>query len=170
MSDRSERYFGKYRATVVQNIDPESRGRVQVQLADRYGLFPSAWALPSFPAAAVQSGVIAIPPLNSSVWVEFEAGNPDYPIWTGAFFQNSGDMPALALLGTPVNPPFVMQTAGQVTLMLSDNPLQNVLIKTTTGASILIGEAGITISNGKGASIELVGPSVIVNGGALTVT
>ncbi len=63
-----------------------------------------------------------------------------------------------------------MQTVGQVTLMLSDNPAQNVLIKTLTGAMIQIGEAGIVISNGKGASISLVGPSVIVNGGALAVT
>ena len=79
-------------------------------------------------------------------------------------------VPALTALGTPATPPIVMQTVGQVTLMLSDNPAQNVLIKTLTGAMIQIGEAGIVISNGKGASISLVGPSVIVNGGALAVT
>ena len=54
--------------------------------------------------------------------------------------------------------------------MLSDNPASNVLIKTLTGAMISIGETGIVISNGKGASISMIGPSVIVNGGALTVT
>jgi uncharacterized protein involved in type VI secretion and phage assembly len=164
------RYHGKYRATVLNNTDPENRGRVQVQLADRYGLFPSTWALPSFPAAAIQHGFVSIPPLRASVWVEFEAGDPSFPIWTGAFFENPGEMPTLGAAGTPVSPNFVMQTVGQVTFMLSDTPASNVLIKTLTGAMIQIGEAGITISNGKGASISLTGPSVIINGGALQVT
>ena len=80
-------------------------------------------------------------------------------------------MPLMAMAGaTPAMPNIVMQTVGQVTLMLSDNPAMNVMIKTLTGAMITVGEAGIMISNGKGASISMVGPSVIVNGGALTVT
>ena len=173
MSAAGARFFGKYRATVLQNVDPEVRGRLQVQLADRYGLFPSTWALPTFPAAALQSGFVAIPPIGASVWVEFEAGDLDSPIWSGGFYETIGAMPALAAFGptgTPVNPALVMQTVGQVTLMLSDSPAQNVLIKTLTGAMISISEAGIIISNGKGASISLVGPSVIVNGGALAVT
>lgn len=164
------RYYGKYRGTVLQNLDPENRGRIQVQLADRYGLFPSTWALPSFPTAYLQSGFVAIPPLRASVWVEFEAGDPDFPIWSGAFYENSGEMPFLAASGTPVTPNLLLQTVGQVTLLLSDNPAQNLLIKTATGALISIGEAGIMISNGKGASIALTGTSVIVNGGALSVT
>jgi len=170
MSAAGPRYFGKYRATVLNNVDPEMRGRIQVQLGDRYGLFPSTWALPAFPVASIQSGFVAIPPLRSSVWIEFEAGDPEFPIWTGAFFENPGEMPAMASIGTPVSPSIVMQTVGQVTLMLSDIPATNVVIKTLTGAAITIGEAGIVISNGKGASIALTGPSVIVNAGALTVT
>ena len=164
------RYYGKYRGTVINNLDPEMRGRIQVQLADRYGLFPSTWALPAFPLASIQCGFVALPPLQATVWVEFEAGDPDYPIWSGGFFESPGQMPPLALAGTPVTPNIVMQTVGQVTLMLSDNPAANVLIKTLTGAMISIGESGIVISNGKGASIVMSGPSVIVNGGALAVT
>ncbi|MCK0195353.1 phage baseplate assembly protein V [Ancylobacter sp. 6x-1] len=163
-------YFGKYRATVLNNVDLESRGRIQVQLADRFGPFPSTWALPAFQMAALQSGLVTIPPIRASVWIEFEAGDPDYPIWSGGFYEAPGQMPPLAMAGTPATPNIVMQTVGQVTLMLSDNPAANVLIKTLTGAMITIGEAGIIISNGKGASISMVGPSVIVNGGALTVT
>ncbi len=44
-------YFGKYRATVLNNLDPQVQGRIQVQLADRYGLFPSTWAMPCLPLA-----------------------------------------------------------------------------------------------------------------------
>ena len=47
MSDAGPSYYGKYRATVLNNLDPQSQGRINVQLGDRYGLFPSTWALPS---------------------------------------------------------------------------------------------------------------------------
>ena len=43
------------------------------------------------------------------------------------------------------------------------------MLKTLTGAMILINDVGITISNGKGAMIQLTGPSVMINNGALTV-
>jgi hypothetical protein len=42
-------------------------------------------------------------------------------------------------------------------------------LKTTTGAMIAINDTGITISNGKGATIAMIGPSVNINAGALTV-
>ncbi len=165
------RYYGKYRATVMNNVDPMMQGRIMVQLADRYGLFPSTWAMPSFPLAALGSGVVALPPIASQVWVEFEAGDPDYPIWTGAFWSDPAGFPPLALVGaTPATPNIHLQTTTGVSITLSDNPAQNVLIKTLTGAMVMIGAAGITIMNGQGASIAMVGPSVVINNGALTIT
>jgi len=44
------------------------------------------------------------------------------------------------------------------------------MIKTLTGASIMINDLGIIIQNGKGASIALTGPTVTINQGALIVT
>jgi uncharacterized protein involved in type VI secretion and phage assembly len=164
-------YFGKYRATVLNNTDPMLQGRIQVQLGDRYGLFPSTWAMPAFPFAGKGNAMVAIPQTGSSVWVEFEAGDPDYPIWTGAFWPSAGSFPPLALVAaTPLSPNIHFQTVSGTSVTLSDNPAQNVLIKTTTGAMVMIGAAGITISNGQGASIAMTGPSVIINNGALTVT
>lgn len=164
-------YFGKYRASVLNNTDPMLQGRIQVQLGDRYGLFPSTWALPAFPFAGKGCAMVAMPQIGSSVWVEFEAGDTDYPIWTGAFWPDAGGFPALALAAaTPASPNIHFQTVSGTTVTLSDNPAQNVLIKTTAGAMVMIGTAGITISNGQGASIALSGPSVIINNGALTVT
>lgn len=166
------RYFGKYRATVLNNLDPMSQGRIQVQLSDRYGLFPSTWALPSLPFAAKgMAGMVALPQIGSMVWVEFEAGDPDYPIWTGAFWPDPGGFPVLALAGaTPATPNLHFQTTTGVAVTLSDNPAQQVLVMTPTGALVSIGTAGITITNGQGASIVMAGPSVIINGGALVVT
>lgn len=166
------RYYGKYRATVLNNLDPQSQGRILVQLGDRYGAFPSTWAMPSFGFAGKgMAGIVALPQVASMVWVEFEAGDPDYPIWTGAFWPDPAGFPVLALAGaTPVTPNIHLQTSTGTTLTLSDNPAQQVFVKTLTGAMIMVGTAGITIMNGQGASIAMVGPSVIINNGALTIT
>lgn len=165
------RFYGKYRATVLNNVDPQMQGRIQVQLGDQYGLFPSTWAMPAFSLAGVQSGVVALPAVMSMVWVEFEAGDPEHPIWTGAFWPDPAGFPPLALAGaTPVTPNIHLQTTTGTSVTLSDNPAQQVFLKTATGAMILIGTAGILITNGQGASIAMVGPSVIINNGALTIT
>ncbi|MFN9645964.1 MAG: phage baseplate assembly protein V [Cyanobacteriota bacterium] len=166
------RYFGKYRATVLNNLDPQNQGRILVQLGDRYGLFPSTWALPSFPFAAKgMAGIVALPQIGSAVWVEFEAGDPDFPIWSGGFFPDPAGFPLLALAGaTPVTPNIHLQTTTGTSITLSDNPAQQVFIKTATGALVIIGAAGITLMNGQGASIQMTGPSVIINNGALVVT
>jgi uncharacterized protein involved in type VI secretion and phage assembly len=164
------RFYGKYRATVLNNVDPQFQGRIQVQLADRYGLFPSTWAMPAFAVAGKGNGVVGLPQLGSAVWVEFEAGDPDYPVWSGAFWPDPGGFPPFGLPLTPITPPIHLQTSTGTSLTLSDNPAQQVLLKTATGALVMIGTAGITITNGQGASIAMVGPSVIINNGALTIT
>jgi uncharacterized protein involved in type VI secretion and phage assembly len=106
------------------------------------------------------------------VWVEFEHGDIGYPIWTGCWYGSVAEVPPLALLAPPTLPNIVLQTGGQTTLMLSDTPgpTGGILLKTLTGAMIAINDVGITISNGKGATIVMTGPTVTVNAGALTVT
>ncbi len=169
MSDK--KYFGKYRGTVVNNLDPMQMGRVQVQVPDISGLVPSSWAIPCFPVTGKQMGVWVLPVIGSGVWVEFEQGDPDYPIWTGCFPGSAADVPALALAGNPVSPSIVLQTTLQNTLAISDmpGPAGGIMIKSTTGAMILVNDVGITISNGKGAIITMVGPTVDINAGALTI-
>src|SRR5258708_38958332 len=90
------RYYGKYRAAVLNNADPQLQGRIQVQLGDRYGLFPSTWAMPAFPFAGIASGMVALPPVGSSVWVEFEAGDPHDPRSSGALRPAPAGFPPLA--------------------------------------------------------------------------
>ncbi len=172
MNGDGPRYFGKYRASVINNLDPQSKGRVQVQLADRYGLFPSTWAEPCLLAAGRGSaGILALPAVGGMVWVEFEAGDPDYPIWSGAFYDSSPGHSTQAIMGaTPVTPNIHLQTTTGTTVTLSDNPSAQVSIKTVAGAMITIGVSGITLTNGQGASIQMSGPSVIINNGALTIT
>jgi hypothetical protein len=169
------RYYGKYRGTVIENIDPQQIGRVLVEVPDVLGLTPSSWALPCVPAAGIQSGVFVVPPIGSQVWVEFEQGDPDYPIWTGGFWGLAADVPVFAT-APPAIPPgqnIVMQTTGQNLVMVSDAPptpaTGGIVLKSVSGAMIVVNETGIYINNGQGATITLIGPAVDINLGALTV-
>ncbi len=166
-----EKFFGKYRGTVLNNVDPLQKGRIQVQVPDVLGMSLSSWAMPCVPVAGQQMGAYFVPRVGSGVWVEFEGGDPDYPIWTGGFWGSTAEVPALALAGNPVSPSIVLQTGLQNTISISDVPgTGGILLKTTTGAFISINDVGITISNGKGATITLTGPTVTINQGALVVT
>ena len=135
-------------------------------------LVPTTWAMPCFPIAGKQMGAYFIPQIGSGVWVEFEQGDVDHPIWTGCWYGSAADVPALALATQPPLSSIFMQTAGQATLQLSDlpGPAGGILIKTLTGAMIMVNDVGITISNGKGASIVMAGPTVTINAGALVIT
>jgi Type VI secretion system/phage-baseplate injector OB domain len=171
----TRRYYGKYRGTVIENIDPEQIGRVLLEVPDVLGITPSSWAMPCVPAAGIQSGVFVVPPIGSQVWVEFEQGDPDYPIWTGGFWGLVADVPIFAT-APPAIPPgqnIVMQTSGQNMVMVSDAPptpaTGGIVLKSVSGAMIVVNETGIYISNGQGATITLIGPSVDINLGALTV-
>lgn len=167
-----ETYYGKYRGVVLNNVDPMQKGRIQVQVPDVLGLGLSSWAMPCLPMTGVQAGVYAVPPIGAGVWVEFEGGNPEAPIWTGGFWGSAAEVPALALAPSlPASPNIVLQTTGQNSIVVSDVPgTGGILLKSPGGAMILVNDVGITISNGRGASIVLTGPTVTVNNGALVVT
>lgn len=171
MSDDSKRYYGKYRGTVLINIDPLQMGRLMVEVPT-IGLTPSSWAMPCFPAAGKQMGAYMIPQIGAGVWVEFEMGDPDYPIWSGCWYGSAAEVPALALAGVPADPNIVLQSSLQNTIVISDlpGPTGGIMLKSTTGATIIVNDTGIYIQNGKGAAITLVGPVVDINSGALTIT
>jgi uncharacterized protein involved in type VI secretion and phage assembly len=166
------KYFGKYRGMVVNNVDPLQLGRILVQVPDVLGPIPSSWAMPSMPFSGKQMGMWCLPQIGTGVWIEFEQGDPDKPIWSGAWYGSAAEVPALALAAPPGVPNIVLQTTAQNTIMLSDvpGPTGGILLKTTTGAFIAVNDLGITISNGKGATITLIGPTVDINMTALTIT
>ncbi len=166
-----KKYYGKYRGTVINNIDPMQIGRLQVMVPDVSALLPSSWAMPCVPITGKQMGTYMVPQIGSGVWIEFEQGDPDYPIWVGGFWGVVAEVPALALAGIPASPNIVLQTAAQNAIVISDlpGPTGGIMLKSTTGATIIVNDTGIIIQNGKGASIMLTGPTVTINNGALTV-
>jgi hypothetical protein len=158
-------HFGKYRGLVIDNIDPEQIGRLMVQVPDVFGELPTSWAMPCVPASGIQSGMFIVPSIGAQVWIEFEQGDPNYPIWVGGFWGVFADVPALALI-PPAIPPggnIVLQTPMQNMIMVSDAPptpvTGGIVLKSVSGAMIVVNETGIYISNGQGATITLIGPA-----------
>lgn len=164
-------YYGKYRGTVVNNIDPMQIGRLMVQVPDVGGLIPGTWAMPCLPFSGKQMGAWMIPQVNAGVWVEFEQGNPNFPIWSGCWYGSSAEVPALALTGPPISPNVVLQTAAQNAVIISDTPgpTGGVMLRSATGATLIVNDTGIYVQNGKGAAITMTGPTVTINNGALVI-
>ena len=168
---------GIYRGTVTTNVDPMRLGRLLLSIPDALGFSPSTWAVPCVPLAGPSGppmGVYMVPPIGTGVWVQFEHGDINKPVWMGCRWGAASDVPTLASAGNPADPNIVMQSLLQHSLMISDMPPSpttgGIILKSTTGAMIVVNDSGIYISNGKGASITMVGSTVDVNTGALTIT
>jgi hypothetical protein len=146
-------------------------GRLMVQVPDVAGLAPCSWAMPCVPIAGIQNGMVALPVIGSGVWIEFEQGNPKYPIWVGCFWGSAAEIPALSRLTPPLVPAITFQTPLQNGITISDlpGPTGGIMLKSMTGAMLIVNDTGIYIQNGKGAFITMIGPTVTINNGALTV-
>ena len=86
------RLYGKYRGFVVDNQDPEHLGRLKVQVPSVFGdKVVTEWALPCLPYGGhANQGFLCIPEAKASVWVEFEKGDKDLPVWVGTFWSAPG--------------------------------------------------------------------------------
>lgn len=164
------RFYGKFRGSVRNNIDPLMKGRLLVEVADVGGNLLSSWAMPCLPVAGMNMGMFTVPPIGAGVWVEFERGDPDYPVWVGGFYAEA-DVPVMARMVPPGVSGITLQTLAKNGIVISDvpGPSGGILIQTSTGAMISVSDTGIIISNGKGAAINMTGPTVDINLGALTV-
>lgn len=157
-------FFGKYRGKVENNVDPMQLGRIQASVPAVLGGGRDSWAMPCVPYAGSGVGFFAIPPVGANVWVEFEGGNPDYPIWSGCFWGRD-EVPAQPAVAEMK----VLKTdVGTITLN-DQQGTGGITIETTTGMKMEITAQGIEITNGQGASIKLEGPKVSINGSAFEV-
>jgi len=171
------KFFGVYAGTVSVNVDPQLRGRLQLIVPDVSGFVPTTWAEPCVPLAGptgTPMGVYMVPPPGAGVWVQFQRGDPNFPIWTGCRWGAPSDIPPFALLGNPADPNICIQSLLQHMVLISDMPPSpmsgGIILRSSTGAMIVVNDSGIYISNGKGATMTMVGPTINFNLGALTVT
>ncbi|MFB8789828.1 MAG: phage baseplate assembly protein V [Potamolinea sp.] len=157
-------FYGKYRGIVSDNRDPLMLGRIRAKVPDVFGDLESGWALPSVPYAGNGVGLFLIPPSNAWVWIEFEHGDPDYPIWTGCFWAQ-GELPA-----TPAVAEMKVLKTDTATITLNDLPgAGGVTIETKTGMKIVMNLSGIEVNNGQGATVKMTLNQVSINNGALEV-
>lgn len=161
-------FFGKYRGQVAQNVDPLMLGRVQITCPAVLGDGQMSWAMPCSPYAGPSVGFFAIPPVGANVWIEFEGGNPDYPIVSGCFW-GMGEVPA----SPAIEQMTVLATEG-VVLTISNVPgAGGLTIETKAPAvaipsTIKIDSQGIEIASGIG-KLKLSATGVSINDGALEV-
>jgi uncharacterized protein involved in type VI secretion and phage assembly len=79
-------HYGKYRGQVTDNNDPKRLGRLRAKVKEVLGDVETGWALPAVPYSGNGEGFYTVPPVGAGVWVEFEAGDTERPIWTGAWW------------------------------------------------------------------------------------
>ena len=163
-------FYGKYRGVVTDTNDPLSIGRVRARVPDVMGDDESGWAMPCMPFAGRDMGFFAVPPTGAGVWIEFEHGDPDYPIWSGCWWGSLAEMPTILLTPPPPSRKVLLQTEGGNIVIVDDTPgVGGITLQTATGQKIVLSATGIEIDNGLGATVSLKGPQVTINNGALEV-
>jgi Type VI secretion system/phage-baseplate injector OB domain len=159
----SGRFFGKYRGKVSDNKDPLMQGRIRAKVPAVFGDNETGWALPSAPYGGSGVGIFFIPPVDANVWIEFEEGNSEVPIWSGCFW-GIGEAPKI-----PAIPDIKVIKTDFATITLNDLPgAGGVTIETTNGLKIVMNITGIELNNAA-AKIKLTPASVSVNDGALDI-
>lgn len=162
-------FYGKYRGIVTDNKDPLMIGRICAKVPDVLGDLESGWAMPCAPFGGKDMGFFALPSTGAGVWIEFEHGDPDYPIWSGCWWGSASEMPPVLL--APPYKKFMIKTEGGNSILLDDTPgIGGITLETSGGQKIVISSTGIEITNGQGASIKMTGLQISINNGALEVT
>jgi len=138
-------YFGKYRGLVVDNADPEHLGRLRVQVPSVLGPdVATGWALPCVPYGGdAGQGLLFVPARGAGVWVEFEEGDLEFPIWVGSFWSDPGS-------GSEAPRP--NRPDGSEEAAVADQPTRKI-IKTAKGHTVQFedadGEESLTVVEGK---------------------
>lgn len=163
-------FFGKYRGKVENNIDPMMLGKIQVSVPAVLGEGSLSWAMPCVPFAGSGVGFFMIPPVGANVWVEFEGGDIDYPIWSGCFW-GVGETPA-----TPAIPQMKIIKMDTISLTLSELPGVGGVTLEVSPPSVALplkmtfDAQGIKLDAGPLGVVELTPAGVKINSGALEVT
>lgn len=168
-------FFGKYRGTVSDNADSTNRGRLKVKVPAVLGAVES-WAMPCVPYAGESVGFYSLPEPGTGVWVEFEAGDPSYPIWTGCFWADNE-------LPDPGGAAIKIWKTEKLTVRIDDDN-DELKLETTSGSKVTlasdiksesggakhtVGSAGV-VSELSAGKVEVGSATVKVNNGAWEVT
>lgn len=157
-----QKFFGKYAGVVTDVNDPENMARIKVKVPALLEDNESLWAMPAVPFAGEKHGLFLLPEVDDSVWVEFEAGSPDRPIWTGCWWRK-GELP-----DPKTTRARVLATSSGHQLVL-DEDAKKIRLKHSGGGELLMTDDEISITLGQ-CSIKIGKSEINVNNGMLKLT
>ena len=167
-------YFGKYRGIVTDVDDPSNQLRIRATVPAVLGEHPCGWAMPAAPFAGDGHGMVMLPKVGSGVWIEFEAGRLDNPIWSGAWWA-SGERPNPQGAGVRIivsekgHKLILDDEADEVKLVHGSGPeiklTANEIVIVCGACEIRIGSDNISLNSGQ-IKIGLAGVSLV--NGAMT--
>lgn len=153
-------YFGKYRGTVSDTDDSTSRGRLKVKVPALLGDL-EVWAMPCTPYAGDGVGFYSLPPSGSGVWIEFEGGDPSYPIWSGCFWADNQ-------LPDDSDENIKIWKTKKATLRCDDSS-DEVKISDSSGSKLTLGEDDAKLEHGE-SSVDCSDDSVTIDSNESTHT
>lgn len=129
------RFYGKYRGIVADNSDPLMLGRLRAEVPGVLGDVTSGWALPCLPYTGDGQGLHLVPPVGAGVWIEFEGGDPDHPVWTGGWWGTG--QPPSEETGKPARPPLKVLRSGQGLVVALDDDDQTIAVSDGNGRNLV---------------------------------
>lgn len=173
------RYHGKYRGLVVDNADPEQLGRLRVKVPSVLGdQVVTGWATACVPyGGAAGQGLFAIPDRGAGIWVEFEEGDLEFPVWVGTFWSKPGGTTEVPVTrdrkgqsGAVSDPPTrrILSTTRGHTIQVEDAEDHDMVLihEAVHGHTIVLDGDGISISDGNGNAIEMTKDAVTITSAA----
>lgn len=149
-----EKYYGKYPGVVIDNKARDNsghRGEILVEVPgiledrDNQQLPLQGWAKPCF-----VPGFFFVPEIDDHVWVEFSAGDINFPIWSGVWYPKEK-----APQTVDGNAPTEAQKIIKSKLIIQiDDDNGSIYLGDNNGNSILLESGGITITANKNVIVK----------------
>ncbi len=154
---QQNRYYGKYRAFIADNEDPESRGRCKLVIPSILGDTVSDWALPCFAYGGAHGfGVIAVPPVDAQVIAEFMEGDISSPLWSGTFWRTTDEVPEEYTANSSPTAKVMKTESGHVLVFEDKDGEEAVTLKTAAEATLEMDPDGsIALTDSGGAIVML---------------
>jgi hypothetical protein len=160
----TERFHGKYLGIVVDNDDPKGLARLRVRVPEVFGDEPTGWCMPCTPYGGAGTGLAAVPPVGSLVYVEWTGGDVSrVPIWSGGAWPDGEGVPeagpdAIALTTPAGHRVIIRDTAGS----------EAIEIEAASGAKIVLDGDGVLVEFGT-QRLAVSRASISLNDGAMEV-
>lgn len=131
------KHYGKYRGFVVDNKDPEKRGRIMATVPNLLGSTQTGWCEPCAPYGGSDDlGLYMIPEVGAGVWIEFEVGEISHPIWSGTWWS-PGKIPKEASSSSEPSKKIIKTRKGHIIELEDEDGKEKIIIKDKSGQNFV---------------------------------